>query len=47
MLRNRANRRGELVHHTLENVFLSASTLLITLFTLLILFLGVFVFRAS
>ena len=47
MLRNRAHRRGELVHYTLESAFLSASTLLLTLVTLLILLLGVFVFRAN
>ena len=47
MLRTSIHRRGVLIHHTIENVFLSATTLLITLLTLLILFLGVFVTRAG
>lgn len=38
--------RGEPLHR-IENAFLSAGTLFFTVLTLLILFLGVFVFRAT
>jgi hypothetical protein len=46
-LRSHGHRRGELIHTTIESAFLTASTLLFTLLTLIALFLGVLFFRAS
>lgn len=39
------HRRGELIHTTIESAFLTAGTLLLTILTLLILFIGVLIFR--
>jgi|CZKE01.1.fsa_nt_gi hypothetical protein len=45
--RNRVHRRGELIHATIEGAFLTANTLLFTLLTLIVLFLGVLLFRLA
>jgi len=45
--RHRLHRRGELIHNTVEGVFLSATTLLFTLLTLVILYFVVFLSRAA
>ncbi len=45
--RSRVHRRGELIHNTVENAFITASTLLFTLVTLLVLFFAVFLSRAQ
>ncbi|MBZ5724305.1 MAG: hypothetical protein LAP87_04850 [Acidobacteriia bacterium] len=45
--RSRMHRRGELIHNTVENAFLTASTLLFTLLTLFVLFFAVFLSRAE
>ncbi|SPF54500.1 hypothetical protein SBA4_6410003 [Candidatus Sulfopaludibacter sp. SbA4] len=46
-LRHRMHRRGELFHTTLEGAFLSATSLILTLLTLIVLCVGVLVFRAG
>jgi len=46
-VRHRFQRRGELFHTTLEGAFLSATSLFFTLLTLLVLYIGVLVFRAD
>ena len=45
--RHRLHRRGEFIHNTVEGVFLSATTLLFTLLTLVILYFVVFLSRAA
>lgn len=45
--RNRIHRRGTLIHTTVQGAFLTASTLLITLLTLVVLFFYVFLSRAQ
>ncbi len=46
-VRNRIHRRGDLIHNSVENAFLTASATLFTLLTLLIIYFGVFLSRAS
>ena len=46
-VRNRIHRRGDLIHNNVENAFLTASATLFTLLTLLIIYFGVFLSRAS
>jgi hypothetical protein len=46
-MHSHVHRRGELIHTTIENAFLTASTLLFTLLTLVVLFFGVLIFRAA
>lgn len=46
-LYNRVHRRGELIHTTVESAFLTASSLLLTILVLLILFFGLFLSRAT
>ena len=45
--RHRLHRRGDLIHNTVESAFLSATTLLLTLVTIVILFFVVFLSRAA
>jgi len=47
VLRHRIHQRGELIHNTVESAFLTAGSLLITLLTILVLFFGVFLSRAT
>jgi len=44
--RHRVQRRGVLIHNSVESAFLSATTLLFTLLTVVILFFVVFLSRA-
>ena len=45
--RHRLHRRGDLIHNTVESAFLSATTLLFTLLTIVILYFVVFLSRAA
>ncbi len=45
--RHRIQRRGELLHTTLEGAILSATSLFFTLLTLIVLCFGLLVFRAG
>lgn len=46
-IRHRIHRRGDLLHTTFETAILSATTLIFTLLTLIVLCLGLLVFRAA
>jgi hypothetical protein len=46
-VRHRNQRRGELLHTSLEGAILSASSLFFTLLALLVIYIGVLVFRAD
>jgi hypothetical protein len=46
-LRHRLHRRTEFFHTTLEGAFLSATSLVLTLLTLMALCIGLAVFRAG
>jgi hypothetical protein len=45
--RHRLHRRGELIHNSVESAFLSATTLIFTLVTIVILYFVVFLSRAA
>jgi hypothetical protein len=45
--RHRLHRRGDLIHNTVESAFLSATTLIFTLLTIVILYFVVFLSRAA
>ena len=45
--RHQLHRRGELIHNTLESAFLAATSLILTLLTLAVLFFAVFLSRAG
>jgi hypothetical protein len=46
-LSHRLHRRGELMHQTVEGAILNAGAVIVTVFTIVILFFGIFAFRAS
>ena len=46
-LRHRIHPRGHLFHNTLEGAFLTATSLVLTLLTLIALCVGLLVFRAD
>jgi len=47
VLHNRFHHGGERIHNTIESALLSAGSLLFAVLTILILFLGVMVIRAT